>query len=203
MAIIACSLIIYAVGVVTDFFANPIFSMFFIVSQETARNIFTYLAAGIAITLIIIASSLVFIQKRKSTIMKKPENEANPERIVKLNPSINDQKITTYFESNNPKNQSDKQKPIKQLTRQSRTQMTTRSNADEVAMDSQEALNQGKILCSICKETFKVPLYQIDTSSSKVELVRICPYCRQSLDSQPENAIDDWWVRMFNTQTVQ
>jgi hypothetical protein len=186
MLIIASCLIFYAFGIVTNFFANPIFSMFFIVSQETARNIFTYLAVGIAITLIVIASSAILIQKRKNS-------QANDEKNSKLTPSKNDQKITKYLES------SSTEKPIIQLTKQSKTQISAQSKTDKVNITSQEVMSQGKRICSICLEKFDTPLYQINSSSSGIELGRICPYCRQSLDSQPENTIDDWWVRTFKS----
>lgn len=186
MLIIASCLIFYAVGIVTNFFANPIFSMFFIVSQETARNIFTYLAVGIAISLIVITSSAILIQKRRN-------NQANNEKNSKPTPSKNDQKITKYLES------SSIEKPIIQLVEQSKTQISAHSKTDEVTATSQEIMSQDKRVCSICQEKFDTPLYQINSSSSGIELGRICPYCRQSLDSQPENTIDDWWVRTFKS----
>jgi hypothetical protein len=186
MLIIASCLIFYAVGIVTNFFANPIFSIFFIVSQETARNIFTYLAVGIAISLIVITSSAILIQKRRNS-------QANDEKNSKLTPSKNDQKITKYLES------SSIEKPIIQLVEQSKTQISAHSKTNEVTATSQEIMSQGKRVCSICQEKFDTPLYQINSSSSGIEIGRICPYCRQSLDSQPENTIDDWWVRTFKS----
>lgn len=162
------------------------FSMFFIVSEETAHNIVTYLAAGIAIAIIIMGLSIALIQKRKIAQTK----EANTEKNFVQTPSIHDQKITKYLESSSAEkeNQSVKQEPIIQLTKQSRTQISAQLNTDRISITNrEEAMSEGKRICEICKEKFRAPLYQIDYSSSQLELIRICPYCRQSLDSQPEN----------------
>jgi hypothetical protein len=64
-SIVACALAFYAIGIATDFFANPIFSMFFFISYETAHNVVTYLAAVIAIVFGI-AVGLSLVKKGKS-----------------------------------------------------------------------------------------------------------------------------------------
>ena len=62
--VIACSLIFYALGIVTNFFANPAFSMFFIISNETAINIAYATVVG-AVAVLIIGLTVALRQKRK------------------------------------------------------------------------------------------------------------------------------------------
>ena len=52
---IAWGLTFYGIGIVTNFFANPIFSMFFIISYETAHNLASTLTIVTALTIFIVA----------------------------------------------------------------------------------------------------------------------------------------------------
>jgi uncharacterized membrane protein/DNA-directed RNA polymerase subunit RPC12/RpoP len=184
--IIACSLIFYAIGIITDFFASAAFSMFNIISYETAHNVATYAALLSAIALIIVTAIYTDLFKKHKTAFSETDNnpvtftiQASYEVPVKLTPVANNQKITKYLEN------SSEGKEKQSIT-------------DKNAITNQEIIGEGNIICSICKKAFRTPFYKIDSSSSQLEVIRMCPYCGQSLDLQPENALDDWWVRTFN-----
>jgi hypothetical protein len=210
--IIACCLVFYAVGIATDFFASPIFSMFFIVSAETAHNVVTSVAVATAIALSIVVLAMGLIKKRKTVF---PETYSEP--IIRTNkapieapvrvaqPTIN-HKITNYFESDKTEqeNQSAKQ-PIMQPTKQSTTQIPTQPNTEKIAATNQVttiacALNKDKITCPTCTREFGTPLYMVDYSTLKPKLIRICPYCNQALDLQPKNPAQEDAFKNYVTQ---
>jgi uncharacterized membrane protein len=74
IVVIACSLVFYVLGIVTNFFGNPIFSRFWIISNETANNI-AYAAVAGAFALVIIGLTVTIIKKRKIT---KPQTTYKP-----------------------------------------------------------------------------------------------------------------------------
>ncbi len=69
---IASALIFYAVGIVTNFFANPMFSMFFIISAETAHTIVTGIAVVTAIAFATLAAAVTVNKKRKAVLLQTP-----------------------------------------------------------------------------------------------------------------------------------
>jgi uncharacterized Zn-finger protein len=191
--IVDCVLIFYASGIATNLFASPVFSMFWIISYQTAHNIVTYVAVIIAIALTITPLTINLIQKPK-TLFPETHNKpvirtikATNEAPVRVTPPTNNQKITNNPESNKTeqKNQSAKQ-PIIQPTKQSTTQIPTQPNTDKNATTNQEAdiKNKNKITCPTCKKEFSQPLFMLDYSSSKAKLINFCPYCNQSLGEQ-------------------
>jgi hypothetical protein len=207
--VIVCSLIIYAIGIATNFFGSPVFSMFFIISDQTAHNVVTYVAVAIAIALTIMVLSMSLIKKRKTAFPEthnKPvifrTNKAPNEAPVRVTPPTNNQKITSNTETDKTeqKNQSAKQ-PIMQPTKQSTTQIPTQPNTDKNATTNQEAvINKNKITCPNCKKEFSTPLFSIDYGSRKPKLVRLCPFCNQSLDSEPKNTAEEDLFEKYVTQ---
>ncbi len=206
--IIACALIIYAIGIATNFLGNPVFSMFFIISNETAHNVVTIVAAATAIALSILVLTIGLIKKRKTVFPEthnKPAirtNKAPNEAPVTATPPTNNQKITNNPESDKTeqKNQSAKQ-PIMQPTKQSTTQKSTQQNTDENATTNQEAgINKDKITCPTCKKELSTPLFSLDYSSRNPKLIRLCPYCNQALDSQPKNTEEEDLWKKYVTQ---
>ena len=61
--VIISVLIIYGIGIETNFFANPIFSMFFIISYETAHTVVSSVAIVTALTIFIAVFYIWFIKK--------------------------------------------------------------------------------------------------------------------------------------------
>ena len=96
--IVAGSLIFYAIGIATNFFASPIFSMFFIISNQTAHDIVTYLAVAIAIAIAITTSIITLTRRRKTAFTEtrsKPAVStfnASDEAPAIVTPPINNQK---------------------------------------------------------------------------------------------------------------
>ena len=67
---IASALLFYAVGIATNFFANPVFSMFFIISAETAHTIVTGIAVVTAIVFATLAVAVTVNKKRKAVLLE-------------------------------------------------------------------------------------------------------------------------------------
>src|SRR5665648_215917 len=65
---IASALLFYAVGIATNFFANPVFSMFFIISAETAHTFVTGIAVVTAIAFATLAVAVSVNKKRKAVL---------------------------------------------------------------------------------------------------------------------------------------
>jgi len=63
MVIVAGCFLFYAIGIVTNLFGSPVFSMLFIISNQTAHDI-AYLAVVIAVALITVTLAISFAQKR-------------------------------------------------------------------------------------------------------------------------------------------
>ena len=109
--IIAQILTFYAIGIATNFFASPVFSMFWIISYQTAYNVLTFMTVSIAIALSIMALTIGLIEKRKSVVIvtrNKPvisSNKAPDETLVRATAPTFNQKIT-----NNPKSNGTEQK---------------------------------------------------------------------------------------------
>src|SRR5665648_486927 len=71
------------------------------------------------------------------------------------------------------------------LTKQSTTQIPTQTNTDKNATSNQEAvINKDKITCPTYKKEFSTPLFSIDYNLGNPKLIRLCPYCNQTLDSE-------------------
>jgi hypothetical protein len=194
--IIAFVLIFYAIGIETDFFASPVFSMFSIISYQTAHNVAIYVASFTAVGLVLVATCYTALFNKSKKMEAKPAPfsiQYSFEVPTKLNVAGNDQKITKYLVV-------DRVEKTDQTVKQ---QEVSQSNFDRnVQVNQDEEIDEDMMICSVCKSRFRAPTYQIDSSSKEVELIRICPFCRQSLDYQAENTLDDWWVRTFNDPPI-
>jgi uncharacterized Zn-finger protein len=208
-----CGLIFYAVGIATNFFASPAFSMFWIISYQTAHNVVTYVVVVIAVALSMVLS-IGLIKKRKAMFPETHNKmviraiNARDEVPVRAIPSTDNQKTASNPESNKTEqkgnaytllivsNESTNGAVADNLARmrakQSTTQISTQQNADNNSTIDQATgikviKNEDKITCQVCKKEFSTPLFSLDFSSSNPKLIRLCPYCNQPLDSEPKN----------------
>jgi hypothetical protein len=199
-SIVACALAFYAIGIATNFFANPIFSMFFFISYETAHNIVTYAAVAVAIALAVTAVAIGLTKKGKTAYQETLDKHVirtvktpieTPVRTARA-PNINS-KITNNPEINII--QQEKQpaeKPIMQPTKQSMTKIPVQPSTNKSATTNQESvINQDTITCSNCKKEVSRPNYIVDYSGLLARLVRLCPYCNQPIDAQIVNPADE------------
>ena len=194
--IIVCGLVFYAVGVLT-FFQSPVFSVFWIVSGQTALEAI-YVAAAVAAVLSITVLSIVFIRKRKGLLSEKHNirfmgtfKASSEARGIVILPTdsqktFNDSGINENEQKIFPK------QPIMQSTKQSATQIPAGQNTDgnatiKLESDVKVTKNKDKITCPACKKDFSTPLFSLDYSSSNPKLIRLCPYCDQNLDLEPKN----------------
>lgn len=191
--IIVSILIFYAVGIVTNFFANPVFSMFFIISNETAHDIAIYVAlVGTAVA--IIGLSVTLIKKRKSS---KPQSPHKP--FILSFKTTNKAPI-----ANNPlnmiqgpkdyKNNETKQETtqiIEQLPIQKTTPPTTDQNTTNNQKTTANKSDNEKITCPYCKKQFSTPSYMLDNSSSTPKLILLCPFCKQDISSKSRRSEEE------------
>jgi putative ABC transport system ATP-binding protein len=92
--IAAVFLILYAIGIVTNFFGSPMFSMFFILSNETAHGV-AYGAAAVG-AILSITILILNLQKRRKVFpetSKRPIASTSSEQSITHNSPIDKQEI--------------------------------------------------------------------------------------------------------------
>jgi len=179
--VVAGILMFYGIGIATNFFAQPMFSMFFILSNETAHNIVAYLAIGAAVAIGLLG--LVIVLKKR--ISYSPKIQIKPvvplvQRPVKA--------VSSDF------------KMVSQPDRVNLEQkMKTSASAQVADGFKAESVNEPKVYqitvkpdvakttipekskCPSCKKEFSTPMLMIDYSSPKAGLVSYCPYCYEPI----------------------
>jgi hypothetical protein len=194
LIIIVSILIFYAAGIVTNFFANPIFSMFFIVSNETAHNIAIYVALVGAAAVAIIGSTVILIKKRKTTKPQLPHKQIISSFKTTNKTPIANNPLNMIQGTKEYKNNETKQETT-QITEQPPIQKTTPPIIDQNTTNNQKtATNKSpneKITCPNCKKQFSTPSYMLDNSSSTPKLILLCPYCKQDIYSKSRSVEED------------
>jgi hypothetical protein len=190
----ACCLVFYAVGIITNFFASPVFSMFFVISYDTAHNIVSYVAIAMAVSLSIAALAISLVKRRKSVLLLEPEYEpaidvadVPTEALVQATSSVDDQKIIS-----NPQGQGTEQEdelnkqPVMRSTMKALSQAYAHPNTNNDASNNQEPvllLFHDQLTCPTCKREFSNPVFMLDYSGLRPRLIRRCPYCDLPADS--------------------
>jgi hypothetical protein len=183
MMIVAGCLLFYAIGIVTNFFGQPIFSMFFIISEETAHNLVVYVAVGAAIAIGSLALFTKFLKKPKSASFEIPIKPAIPmvQRQAMIAESVN-LKISGKPEVTVPEI---KKKPVlvtqsAEILKVEKVRETTNQQIPKVEVT--KATIKGKFTCPSCKKEFSTPMQMLDFPNSKTDLVNYCPYCFNPID---------------------
>jgi hypothetical protein len=174
MIVIACCLVFYAVGIATNFFASPVFSMFFIISYDTAHNIVSYVALAIGLSIIALTISLV--KKRKSAVLK-PKDKPVIGAGKALSRAWIQTTLSEFVEATNP--------------------TPSQSDSDDNTVSNQEAgiISDGDALtCPACKKQFINPIFTLDYSALTPRLMRRCPYCDQPIDIEQKAPTEDIFV---------
>jgi uncharacterized Zn-finger protein len=192
MMVVACGLVFYAVGIATNFFGSPIFSMFFIISYNTAHEVVTYVAITVAIALSVITLTVTLIKKRK---LELPQLHNKPviriiktpdEALARVSMPINALKTTGDSENSivKQKNQQATQ-PVIKLTNQSRVETASQPYIVKNSTINQEVgveEKKDRLTCPACKKEFCTPLFMLEYAASGPKLIRHCPYCDQPID---------------------
>ncbi len=196
--IVVCSLVFYAVGIVTDLFASPMFSMFWIISEDTAHSVVTYAVEAIAIALSITALTIAFVNKQKTGT---PKTQFKPYfRLTKTSNGAQDdapltnniQKNTDKVEQNNIEKSESGNQPTTRLTEQATPQILIKPIADKNAANNIEDIkNKNKLSCPSCKKEFGQPLFVLDFESSGPRIVSCCPYCNKPLDLKEKDSAEE------------
>ncbi len=179
--VVAGILMFYGIGIATNFFAQPMFSMFFIISNETAHNIVAYLAIGAAVAIGLLGLLMV-LKKRNSY---SPEIQIKPvvplvQRPIKAVSSdfkmvgkpdrVNlEQKMKTSASAQVAEGFKDE--PVNELKVH---QITVKPDVAKTTIPE-------KSKCPSCKKEFSTPMLMIDYSSPKAGLVSYCPYCYEPI----------------------
>jgi hypothetical protein len=194
VTIIVSVLIIYAAGIVTNFFANPIFSMFFIISNETAHNIAIYVALVGAFVVAITGSAVILIKKRKTAKPQSPDKQIISSFETTNKTPISDNSLNMVQGSEESKNDVSIQETA-QISEQPLTQKTAPSSTDQNVTNNQKTTSNKsdneKITCPNCKKQFSKPSYMLDNSSSTPKLILLCPYCKQDINSKSRSVEED------------
>jgi hypothetical protein len=189
---VACGLAFYAVGVATNFFGSPIFSMFFIINYNTVHGEVIYVAVAAAIALSLISLAVPLIKKRKLEFpqihnrpiirIMKTSDRASPRVSMPTNPL----KMTGNQKNNKVKQKNQQPthtaiKPTSQPTVQKASQpYIVKNTTINQEVDVKE--NKDKLTCPNCKKEFSTPLFTLDYTASTPKLIRNCPYCFQPVD---------------------
>ena len=189
MLVVAGGLVFYAVGIATNFFAQPIFSMFFVISYSTAHNIVVYIAIGAAIVISVPAITM-YLRKRKTSacemgikptvplVQTQRKATASPNFVMIVEPSetVSTRKMT----------------PIQS------TQITMAPKSPVVSEPTIQRMpakpeitptidNGDKLTCPSCGKEFTTPMLMLDYSSAKTDLVAYCPYCFERVGRQKKS----------------
>jgi hypothetical protein len=181
MMIVAGCLLFYAIGIATNFFGQPMFSMFFIISNETAHNVVVYLAIGAAFFSGTLALALTFAKNRKSSSLQvqnkpgippvqrpsKAVTSANVETFGKPEVIISEQKMKPFTATRLAEVQ--KAETVKEPT----SQLIPK-------LEGTQTINK-KLICHSCKKEFITPMLSLEYKNSMAKLVSYCPYCMQPL----------------------
>ena len=195
LLLISCCLVFYAVGIITNFFASPVFSMFFFISYDTAHNIVSYVAIAVAVSLSIAALAISLVKRRKSVLLLEPEYEpvidvadAPGEGLVQATSSVDDQKVSSNSKGYDAEQEDELDK---QLIMRSTMKATSHvyghpTNTNDAANNQEPVLLlfHDQLTCPTCKREFNNPIFMLDYSGLRPRLIRRCPYCDMPADSQ-------------------
>ena len=179
--VVAGILMFYGIGIATNFFAQPMFSMFFIISNETAHNIVAYIAIGAAVAIGLLGLVMV-LKKRRSYSPKIQIKPVMPlvQRPIKA--------VSSDFKMDNKSdriNLEQKKKPSApiQIAEGSKAEMVNEPEVHQITVkpDVAKTTIPEKSKCPSCKKEFSTPMLMIDYSSPKAGLVSYCPYCYEPI----------------------
>jgi len=192
MMVITYGLVFYVVGVETNFFGSPMFSMFFIMNSNIVHGVVIYVALAAAAVLSAINLALILIQKRKvelPQIREKPfihitkiTNEASA-RVGMPNSTLK-----KAGKSENKEVEQKNQQLIRSVIKP--TNQSTVQTVGETYIVKDATINQelgvkekkGRFTCPACKKEFSTPLFTLEYAASTSKLIRHCPYCDHPLD---------------------
>jgi hypothetical protein len=100
--------IFYAFGIATNLFGNHIFSMFWIISNDTAHNVAAFAAIAVAIVLDVAILVLFLINRRKTTT-----SETDKKLVNNTNKALDETVVSEELDkelSNRPEDKNTEQK---------------------------------------------------------------------------------------------
>ena len=190
MLLVSGGLVFYAVGIVTNFFGQPMFSMFFVISNSTAHNLVDYIAIGAAIVISIPAVTS-YLWKRKPLPSEMRIKPTLP--LVQTNrKAVTSPNFVMIVEPQETTSSAQKMTPIKptQTAIAPRIRTVSGSTIQQTPVKqeiTQTSNNSDKLNCPSCKKEFTTPMLMLDYSSAKTDLVSYCPYCFERVGQQKKS----------------
>lgn len=213
--VIAAVLIFYAVGNATNLFGNPVFSMFWVLSNEQAHSVAIYGAVAGVVAVLAIGLAMTLIKKRKTlkpgTTYKPAISSFKPATssiktpiqtpVKAAPPTISHPTITPKMNSKKEEYKTEQKiepikQPIIQPTIPSAAQKpvtpinipTNGQNKTNNQKINTDKPTSDKLSCPNCKKQFGTPLFMLEYVQSKPKLVGHCPYCDQTLVNVQKDA---------------
>lgn len=163
LVLIAIALIIYGIGICTDFFASPMFSAFFFLSRDTARAIGVFaVVAGAAITV------CFFVIRRRDKIGFRRPSAKQSVAVANLEKLSGPEQKAAKLSTKRPQ---ENKLPVQ-------TALPPQSTLNEPLATSS---NGEKITCPNCQKEFTTPMLMMDYSGKEPKLARYCPYCNSKV----------------------
>jgi len=179
--VIGC-LLFYAIGIATNFFGQPIFSMFFIISNETAHNFVVYIAFGAAFALGTLALALTFAKNRKSFSLEV-KNKTDIPQVQRPFKAVTSSNVKTLGKPEVTFSER-KMKPITatQLAEDLKAETAKEPTSQQIPkLEVTQTINKEKLTCHSCKKEFCTPMLMLEYPNRIATLVSYCPYCLQPL----------------------
>lgn len=201
-------LALYAAGVASNFFAQPMFSMFFIVSAQTAHTIVVYGAVGAAAAVGIVAVGLN-LSKRGKDAAPSPKPAAKPTAKAKTKPAALAEALVNLKTQGNlggvNQQETELPKPAPSISQAPKAEIENEVKTEAATVKPEAATeNKDKIECPACKKEFSTPIFMLDYAQSKPKVVSYCPYCNQPLDTQKMNLNEqDIWNKYFKPSSPE
>lgn len=153
LLLVAFSLILYAGGIVTNVFASPMFSSFWLISYATAHGFVVYLAVTLAVVLGLSVLAVNFFDIWQAGLSFEPEGTAF---------------IAVDFSN--------------EVTADDGVSADSAAVTGSEPFTNVEWASEVGNSCGCCKKAFEEPLYKVNYVNSLPTLTAFCPYCSQPLD---------------------
>ena len=200
-------LIFFAVGIATNLFASPVFSMFWIISAEAAHGVVLYAAVALAVILGVGMTTFLWLKKRenensssrnKLNEMMLAVEKAKAESIKSYESATfkmaakeesYDESKNRFFDAYLKESEVKADSHPATATRESllaneRVQEFMAESTSESTFESERDAqsNKGKLVCPSCKIEVAEPTLMMNYDKSKPKVSIYCPKCEKLID---------------------
>lgn len=184
-----CLFLFYSIGVISDFFASPMFSAFWMVNIQTAYDIVTYTGAALTVVVAVTAVAWSFPKEHKISFSFKPIGLKA--RITQASHKAKQQVVTPFVSTGKSESDELDLEPEIHLPPKNNLQLNTQPPFQpqptilppERVFSTEGVFNiqgTGRMACLTCKKEFDDPLFKLDCGNHLPRLILSCPYCNRS-----------------------